>query len=175
MLDGSTTILLSIYWICGSNTLWSASSTRQQEIFWGRHFRGNRFSRAGVWSWKLRKFLPRENFPLYGILQRHWFEQGMNIIINVYLYPAKYDSFAISLQLAKFAYKAPLWWSLGASFNVKRRACLWHHWFSVKWPWRQLRHITWWTNPGGPLREFCYGIHLVWNGYVILLIIPNTF
>ena len=33
MLDGSTTNFLSIYWICGSNTLCSASSARQQEIF----------------------------------------------------------------------------------------------------------------------------------------------
>ena len=47
---------LSIYWICGSNTLCSASSARQQEIFGGRNFRGNKFSRAGVWSRKLRKF-----------------------------------------------------------------------------------------------------------------------
>ena len=48
MLDGSTRIFLSIYWICGSNTLCSASSARQQEIFGGRNFRGNKFSRAGV-------------------------------------------------------------------------------------------------------------------------------
>ena len=33
MLDGSRRIFLSIYWICGSNTLCSASSARQQEIF----------------------------------------------------------------------------------------------------------------------------------------------
>ena len=34
------------YWICGSKKL---CSTRQQEIFGGRNFRGNKFSRAGVW------------------------------------------------------------------------------------------------------------------------------
>ena len=48
MLDGSRTNFLSIYWICGSNTLCLASSARQQEIFGGRNFRGNKFSRAGV-------------------------------------------------------------------------------------------------------------------------------
>jgi len=69
MLDGSTRIFLSIYWICGSNTLCSASSARQQEILGGRNFHGNKFSRAGVWSWKSRKFLSRENFPLYGMDQ----------------------------------------------------------------------------------------------------------
>ena len=67
MLDGSRTIFLSIYWICGSNTLCSASSAHQWEIFGGRNFRGNKFSRAGIWSWKSRKLLPRGNFPLYGI------------------------------------------------------------------------------------------------------------
>ena len=44
-----------------------ASSAHQWEIFGGRNFRGNKFSRAGVWSWKSRKLLPRGNFPLYGI------------------------------------------------------------------------------------------------------------
>ena len=45
--------------------------------------------------------------------------------VDIYLYPAKYDTFAISLpwhkQLAKLAHE-PLLWSLGASFNVKRWA-----------------------------------------------------
>ena len=67
MLDGSRINFLSIYWICGSNTLCSASSARQPEIFGGTNFRGNKFLRAGVWSRKSWKFLPRENFPLYGI------------------------------------------------------------------------------------------------------------
>ena len=67
MLDCSTTNFLSIYWICGSNTLCSASSACQQEIFGGRNFCENKFSRAGIWSQKSRKFLPHENFPLYGI------------------------------------------------------------------------------------------------------------
>ena len=60
MLDGSRTIFLSIYWICSST--WthcmcsaSRSSARQQEIF-GRNFRGNKFSWAGVWLRKSRKF-----------------------------------------------------------------------------------------------------------------------
>ena len=71
MLDGSTTNFLSIYWICGSNTLCLKSSACQQEIFGGRNFCGNNFSQAGVWLRKLRKFLPRENFPLYGISWTH--------------------------------------------------------------------------------------------------------
>ena len=43
MLDSSTTNFLSIYWICSSNTLCSASSARQQEIFGGRNFAGTNF------------------------------------------------------------------------------------------------------------------------------------
>ena len=58
---------LLIYWICGSNTLWSTSSAHQQEIFGGRNFHGNKFSQADFWSRKSWKFLPHENFPLYGI------------------------------------------------------------------------------------------------------------
>ena len=38
----------------------------QQEICGGKNFHGNKFSRAGVWSRKSRKFLLRKNSPLYG-------------------------------------------------------------------------------------------------------------
>ena len=49
MLDGSTAIFLSIYWICGSNTLCSASSARQQEIFLRK-----KFSQEQIFaSWRL--------------------------------------------------------------------------------------------------------------------------
>ena len=67
MLDGSRRILLSIYWICGSNTL----ARRPQLI--SKKFWRKKFSREQIFaSWRLiarksRKFLPRENFPLYGI------------------------------------------------------------------------------------------------------------
>ena len=47
-----------------------AFSTYQPKIFGGRNFRGTKFSRLGVRSRKSRKFLPRENFPLYGIIVR---------------------------------------------------------------------------------------------------------
>ena len=53
MLDGSRTIFLLIYWICGSNTLCSASSARQQDVFGGRNFRKLTFDREN-----------RENFCL---------------------------------------------------------------------------------------------------------------
>ena len=62
MLDGSTTNFLSIYWICGSNALCSASSACQQEIFGGKNFA----------SWHLiakiaKNFCLAKNFPLYSM------------------------------------------------------------------------------------------------------------
>ena len=59
--------------------------------------------------------------------------------INVYLYPAKYDSFAISLPwlIAKLAYKLPVFQS-----KTLRLPILWHHWFSMKLPWRELQHTS---------------------------------
>ena len=63
MLDGSRRIFLSIYWICGSNTLCSASSACQQEIFGGRNFCGNKFSWPGVWITKIVKISALQKFP----------------------------------------------------------------------------------------------------------------
>ena len=59
---------LLVYLICGSKILCSTSC--QQEIFGRKIFCGNKFSRAGVWSQKSQKFLPCENFPLYGTCTR---------------------------------------------------------------------------------------------------------
>ena len=56
MLDGSRTNFLSIYWICGSNTLCSSARNFEEEIFAGTNFRELAFDHEN-----------RENFPLYGI------------------------------------------------------------------------------------------------------------
>ena len=51
-----------------------AFSTCQAKMFGGRNFHGKKFLQLGVWSRKLRKFLPRKNFSLYSIHSyiSHW-------------------------------------------------------------------------------------------------------
>jgi len=46
------------------------STSCQQEVFGRKTFCRNKFSRAGVWSRKSRKFLSCENFPLCGTCTR---------------------------------------------------------------------------------------------------------
>ena len=75
MLDSSRTNFLSIYWICGSNTLCSASSARQQEIFAGTNFRELAFDREN-----------RENFCLAKI-SRYMVDQLSTCLVSLVTSP----------------------------------------------------------------------------------------
>ena len=83
------------------------------KIFRRINFRRNKFSQLGTWSWKSRKFLPPENFPLYIILawmfsQFPW-QKGLRWLLAVALLGVEigmesglgYDSFGFLVSLKR--------------------------------------------------------------------------